>query len=46
MKTRIEMIFHTNKYMQYVADDLIVKYDNNFCLDDTIIIVYDNKSEL
>lgn len=33
-------------YTKYVADDLIVKYDNNICLDDTMSIVHDNKSEL
>lgn len=33
-------------YTKYVADDLIVKYDNNFCLDDTMSIAQYKKSEL
>ena len=33
-------------YTKYVVDDLIVKYDNNVCLDDTMSIVHGNKSEL
>ena len=38
--------FKQKMYTKYVADDLIVKYDNNICLDDTMSIVHDNKSEL